>query len=250
MIAALLAMDFVWAVGLVGVSIPAAYAAHAAFLALEARVGAPGALVGGLVVFVATYVTDVCVVMALLPAPRPGKHPLLRGRDFFLWSAGLIVRRFLDVAPIGTLVRQSAFARLVMLRAAGARVSPSANMSSDVLVLDPNMFELGPKTLLGTGVLISGHMVVDGTLTLAPVVIGEGAECGADVRVAPGVRIGARAMVQSAAVLAPFVDVGEGAVVGLRAVLGARCKIGAGAKVAPNAYVPAGTEVAAGAAFP
>lgn len=250
MIFALLAMDLVWATGLAALSIAGMWAALAAYARTNQMLGAPAAIVLSAATFLVVYGSIACAVTALLPRAREGRYPLLRGRDFYLWSVGLIARRWLDIPPISTLIRQSALARLVMLRAAGASVDLRANMSSDVVILDPHMLTLGNGSMLGSGVMVSGHMVVDGVLTLASVVIHEGAELGADARVGPGVTIGSRARVQSGAVISPYVTIGDDVVIGVRAVIGARATIGDRARVAPNATLPNGTNVPADASFP
>jgi acetyltransferase-like isoleucine patch superfamily enzyme len=250
MLFALIAMDLLWALALVGVATPASFAAYGAYAhASIATESAPLGFVAAVVVFVLTYCAGACALSFVIPKPQPGRYPLLKGRDFYLWSLGLIVRRVIDIPPISTLVRQSALGRTLALRAAGGRVSFLANMSSDVVVLDPNQFTLEAGAMLGSGVMVSGHYIVDGVLTLAPVIIESGAEVGADGRIAPGVRLRKKAMVQSGAAIGPFSDVGEGAVVGLRAVVGARVQVGAGASVAPNAYVPNGQVIAPGETF-
>jgi len=248
---ALIAMDLVWALVVIGVATPASFAAVEAYaLALRVTHSVPLALVVATVAFVVTYVTVACALCWVIPKPRPGRYTLLKGRDFYLWSVGLIVRRALDIPPIATLVRQSALGRTLMLRSAGGKVSFLANMSSDVVVLDPPQFRLDAGAMLGSGVLVAGHQIVDGILTIAPVHIESGAEAGLDCRIAPGVRIRANATLQAATKVGPFSDVGEGAVVGLGAVLGARVTVGARARIAPHTYVPNGQVIAADETFP
>lgn len=252
MIFALIGMDLVWALGLIAVSMPAAWSALRVFTAMTSPdpMHTAFALVLAFVTFVTVFTADVCAVLVLLPKPRAGRYAMLRGRDFYFWSLGFIARRWLDIPPVSVLVRQSSLARLVFLTAAGARVHPVSNMSSDVAVLDPYMLEVGRDTVIGSGVVVTGHMVFDGALVLAPVVIASGAEVGADARIAPGVSVGERAQVQAGAVLCPFVHVGDQAVISIRAVVGARVRVGRGARIAANVYVPADTVIPDGGAYP
>jgi len=252
MLFALIAMDLVWALGLIAVATPAAWSALRVFTAMTSPdpMHTALALVLAFATFVAVFTADVCAVLLLLPKPRAGKYALLKGRDFYVWSLGFIARRWLDIPPVSILVRQSSLARLAFLTAAGARVHPVSNMSSDVAILDPYMLEIGRDTVIGSGVVVTGHMVFDGALVLAPVVIARGAEVGADTRIAQGVSVGERAQVQAGVFLCPFVHVGDDAVISIRAVLGARVRVGDRARVAANAYVPAGTVIPDGGVYP
>lgn len=252
MILALLAMDLVWLLGLALVSTPAAYAAFWVFgeLASPDPWTRAFAFVVASAAFVATYAAIVSALLVVLPSPRAGRHPMLRGRDFYLWAVGFIVRRWLDVPPISVWIRQSAIARLLVLRAAGAKVHPSVNMSSDVVLLDPYGVTIGEGTILGFGVVVSGHMVVDDGLSIADVRIGSKVEAASEVRIGPGVTIGDRVQLGPSVIVGPLSTIGDDARVGMRASLGSKVQVGARAKIAPHVFVPNGTVIPEDGSYP
>ena len=65
------------------------------------------------------------------------------------------------------------------------------------LILDPEMILLGNNVYIGSGVCLSGHVMLrpDRKVFRAPIVIEDGVRIGQNTVVAPGVHIGANALI-------------------------------------------------------
>ncbi len=239
-------MDALYLGGLVGLLFASASAAVAVFDALALSSSIPLALAGALLAALTTWILTVGVVTALLPRPRPGKFKLMAHPVFYVWTISLLLRRYLDIPPIQTVIFQSNLLRFLVMRLLGARVHFTTSMSSDVLLLDPALFTAGPGCVLGSQSIFAGHLVLEGRLLLAPIVLGRDVEIGGRVLVGPGVEIGDGARVGIAASLAPKVKIGAGATIGAHALIDAGAQVGKGARVLGNTYVPPGTEIADG----
>lgn len=229
----MLAMDAVWLVGLTAlIGLSAAAAFFVAGLV-------PGPLGWGLAVCAGllTWIAATTLIAWLLPRPKPGRHPLMGDASFFLWVFGLVVRRWLDLPPMGLLWRQSNLARFVVLRACGAKVRLSTSISSDAVLLDPNLLVLGPRVVIGSEAVITGHYMTRDVLMLAAVEIGAGTEIGAQVSIGPGARIGAGVRVEPRANIGNDAVIGDGAVVGFLATVHPWATVAAGERVAPHAVV-------------
>ena len=83
MLFALIAMDLVWALGLIAVATPAAWSALRVFTAMTSPdpMHTALALVLALATPVAVFTADVCAVLLLLPKPRAGSRPNASARD-------------------------------------------------------------------------------------------------------------------------------------------------------------------------
>jgi len=82
-----------------------------------------------------------------------------------------------------------------LLRAFGMKIgSKTINMG---LILDPEMILLGNNVYIGSGVCLSGHVMLrpDRKVFRAPIVIEDGVRIGQNTVVAPGVHIGANALI-------------------------------------------------------
>lgn len=175
---------------------------------------------------------------------------MLQGRDFYAWALGFTVRRWLDLPPMGILYRQSAVLRFAILRMAGAKIAFSAQLSSDVVLLDPGLLELGPGAMVGSQTSIAGHFILGDRLVLAPVVIKAGAQVAIDVLLGPGVIIGHNATIQARASISPECIIGAGAQIGALAALGRGVSVGDGARVPMASVVPARSHIAANSTWP
>jgi carbonic anhydrase/acetyltransferase-like protein (isoleucine patch superfamily) len=191
----------------------------------------PATLVG-----VVALIAMIALLTAALPRLREGVHPMMRGH-FFVWVARSLLRRLLFFGPLKELLFNSSILRFLALRALGARVAFSANMSNDVTLLDPALLVVGPGATIGARALVAGHFVKGGRLVLGRVEIGKGSLVSADVVLGPGVRIGEKVTIEARAALSMNVKVEDGAHIGRWASLDTGCVVEAGARVSAVEYV-------------
>jgi len=239
MAAGLVLMDVVWAIGLLGLAWVAVTAGWAIAGAIDGALGVTLGLGGAVLAWIGTC----ALVLALLPKPRPGTHRLMRGADFYGWVFGFVARRWLELPPFGLLMRQSAVLRFIVLRAAGARVAFSAQVSSDAVLMDPPLLVVERGAMIGSQATIAGHFILGDRLHLAPVVIRAEAQVALDVVVGPGTTIGPRARVEARASIGPGCDIGAEAHIAGGASLGRGVKVEPRARVPLCGVVPAGTVV-------
>lgn len=235
----------------------AAWAAARAFAAGQAWAPWPLLVVPALVVFLVTLVLSVGALTLLCPRLVPGRVALMKG-PFMVWMVRSLLRRILFAPGLKWFLFTSNVLRFLTLRALGAKVAFTANMSADVDVLDPSLLEVGPGAVIGARSLLSGHYVEGGVLILGKISIGAKALIAADVTVGPGATIGEGATCQVRAAVGPGATVGRGATlkgdaaldvgaeVGDGAEIGVRCYLARNAKVAAGEKVPALTHVTAG----
>lgn len=229
----MLLMDAVWLAGLVALVCLSAGVAYVVVGLVPGPLGWGIAVVAGLFAWIAATTS----LAWLLPRPKPGRHPAMSGASFYLWVCGMVVRRWLDLPPMGLLWRQSNLLRYVVLRACGAKVRLSTSISSDAVLLDPNLLVLGPSVVIGSEVVIAGHYLTRNVLMLAAVEIGGSTEIGAQVTIGPGARIGAGVRVEPRANIGNDAVIGDGAVIGFLATVQPFATVAAGERVPPHAVV-------------
>lgn len=207
----------------------------AARAAMEITVGLTPmwlALPAAVCVFLLSLIALSGVVCACLPRLEPGTYDLMKGRVFYGWLLRSLVRRVVFFGPLKPAIFSVNLFRFLALRAQGARVAFTANVSSDVDLLDPALLGVGPGATLGARCLISGHYVIGRRLVLDRVEIGANTLLAAEVAVMPGVRIGARVFAE------PQVSIGRDTVVGDGARIGRRTVLDLGVRVAADEIVP------------
>ena len=209
----------------------------------------PPALAISVLAGLLTLIAVVGALSALCPRLVPGRYPLGRGRVFVGWVLRSILRRVLLVPGLKWVLYSSNVLRFLTLRALGAKVAFTASISTDVEILDPQLFEAGANCIVGARCFISGHFVKDGELFLRKVSVGEGALLALQSILAPGAVVGPRAVLKPGANLAVGAQVGEAAEIGLGALVDSFARIGPRAVVATMANVPPRTKVAEGARF-
>lgn len=187
---------------------------------------------------------------ALLPRPKPGRYKLMSHPAFYAWVLHFVVRRWLDVPPLSTLVSQSNLLRTLALRAFGAEVAWSANMSSDVYVFDPALFSMGAGAMCGSGTMICGHFVTGPVLYLAPVALGARVQLAAKIVVAPGVSIGDDTRLGFGCQVGTDVKIGKHCKIGPSVVISSHCRLGNRVRVHEHSYLPPGTELQDDAVWP
>lgn len=221
----------------------AGYAGWAAARVVPWPLGVPAALLA--------LIAEVGLLSALLPRLRPGRYPLARpGKVAIAWILRSMLRRVLLLPSLKAIYFNSNVLRFLALRALGARVAFTANLSSDVDILDPQLFSLGAGATVGARCFVTGHLVAGGVLLLREVSVGPGALLALQVVVAPGCTIGAGALLKPGASLSVGAQVGARAEIGIDALVDALAQVGEGALVATRAYVPPRARVAAFARFP
>jgi acetyltransferase-like isoleucine patch superfamily enzyme len=194
----------------------------------------------------AAWVGAVLALAAVTPKPRPGRYRVMGHPVFFLWVAHFVLRRCLDLPPLSTLIAQSNLLRFLVLRCFGARVAFSASMSSDAVVLDPALLEVGAGSVVGSQSLLGGHLLTGRLLRLETIRIGAGVLVSARCALGPGVTVGDGAQLGFGAVLGLRCEVGPGAKVGGLAALPMACRVGARGVVPTGALLPVGAVVEAG----
>lgn len=204
----------------------------------------------GCTVAVMALIAEVGILTALLPRLKPGRHVMMKGM-FLVWILRSLLRRVLFLPGVKFVLFSSNLLRFFALRALGARVAFTANVSTDADLLDPSLLRLGPGATVGARCLLSGHYVEGGKLILGEITIGDKALLAAEVLVGPSVKIGAGATVKARAALSMGVSIGDGADVGGEAVLdnyaqlAARSRVGVRGYVGPRARLAEGAEVKA-----
>ena len=212
----------------------------------EALAAALGVLAGLL-----ALIAQVFALSLVCPRLVPGRYPLARpGKVAISWILRSMLRRILLLPGLKWVLYSSNVLRFLSLRALGAQVAFTANVSSDVDILDPQLLTLGAGVVVGARCFLTGHLVRDGVLLLRAVEIGPGALLALQVVVAPGCSIGARAVLKPGASLSVGAQVGEGAEIGIGALVDTLARVGAGAVVDTLAHVPPRARVPAGARFP
>jgi len=187
----------------------------------------------------------VAIVDRLVPAVPAGRHEI-GSRPFILWGVHLVFYRVLRVPPVNWLIRYSNVLRFLWLNGLGTRAHFTAQLSGDVNLLDHRPVSLGRGCQLGSEVMVSTHIMVNGKLTAKPVTVGEGAQIGARCLLSPGVTVGARAVLQFGVQLALGASVDEDANVGplcqldLFAHVGKGAVLERGSRLGPRVSIPAG----------
>jgi carbonic anhydrase/acetyltransferase-like protein (isoleucine patch superfamily) len=195
------------------------------------------------------WVFAVVVLHLPMSSMKAGRFPMMKSAGFYRWFFSYLLRRYLAFPPVLPFMLQSHVLRFVALRLLGARVHFTTQMSGDVLVLDPALFEAGPKSLLGSGVLVAGHLVAEGRLILSPVRLGARVEVGARSGVSPGVTVGDDTRIGLMVNIGPEVKIGRGCVLEHHVTLDAHCTVGDGARILACTYVPPGTDIPANAVW-
>jgi carbonic anhydrase/acetyltransferase-like protein (isoleucine patch superfamily) len=214
-----------------GAAISATWVHDQLIVQLPLIISVPIAILAGLVSLIAA----VGVLTALLPRVRPGRYDLMKGAVVYSWLLRSLLRRCLLLPLVKTVIFSSNILRFLALRALGARVAFTANMSSDVDVLDPCLLEVGAGATIGAKCLVSGHYIDKGQLVLGAVEIGPKALLAAEVLIAPDTKIGANVRILPQAALGAGVEIGDGA------VIYPRCLLEGQNRIAPRARVPIGT---------
>lgn len=223
----------------------AGFAGYLCARSLPLWAGGPLGALAGLLSLIAL----VGALSALCPRLVPGRYRLIQGRVAVSWVLRSMLRRILFLPSLKAVLFSSNLLRFLSLRALGAEIAFTSNISSDVDILDPQLLVLGPGATLGARCFISGHFISGGVLHLRPVQIGAGALLSLQVTVAPGCSIGKDAVLKPGASLSVGARVGEGAEIGISALVDTLARIGDGAVVGTLAHVPPRARVQAGARF-
>jgi acetyltransferase-like isoleucine patch superfamily enzyme len=246
MLAGTLALDLVWLAGLVGLGSLSFHVALLIAAAVGGVLGVALAFVGGAY----TWIGAAALLAAVTPKPRPGRHALMKGRDFYAWVLQFVIRRWLDVPLVQFLWTQGSLPRWLVFRMLGARIQLGANMSSDVIVLDPGLFMMKRGAMIGAGAGLASHMIINDKLVCGAIELHEGALVAAQAGIGPGVIVHKRALIEPGARILAFSEIGEGARIGAHALIGVRVRVGAGATVDRMAHVPDDTVIPDGGHFP
>lgn len=245
----------------------------AATAALVAWLPLPAWLAWGLApVWFTLFLVLLCLTLFVarlcIPKLQPGHHAFPGSRQAVGWLLHFALQRIMNQSVWRPMVFSLAGLRWLMLRALGAKVAFGIQSATDVMLVDPSLLEVGPGSMLAANTLISGHLVENGQILIAPVKLGPNVQVMGQVTLAPGVEVGENTVVGPGSKLLPscrigadvFIGLGcllyEGVTIGSDAVIGHQCtlergvKIGEGAVVRPFTHVPKGTVVPDGAKYP
>ncbi|MBS2022664.1 MAG: hypothetical protein JST92_09655 [Deltaproteobacteria bacterium] len=199
------------------------------------------------VTFLVALIACAAVCTALCPKLTPGRHKMMQGAPFFGWILRSMIRRILFVPGIKWFLFSSNVLRFLTLRALGADVAFTSNVSADADLLDPSLLTVGPGAVIGARCLVTGHFVEGGKLLLDRVEVGPGAVLAGEVAVLPGAKIGARAFVKGRVAVSLGAQIGEEARIGAGVGLDAGAKVGRRARIGNGVMVTARSQVPDGA---
>lgn len=209
----------------------------------------PFLIVPGGLVFLLCLIAMIGALTLLCPKLKTGKVRMMKG-TFFVWMVRSLLRRILFAPGLKWFLFTSNTLRFLTLRALGAKVAFTANMSADVDVLDPSLLEVGPGSVIGARSLLSGHYVDGGVLMLGKITIGSKVLIAADVTVGPGAVVGDGATAKVRAAIGPNAVLGKEATLGGDAGMDSNSKVGDGADVGVRCYLARGAVVEPGAKIP
>ena len=240
---------------------------------LATAAGWPAWLLAGLAplwfaLFVLGLIAMLGAVRLLLPRLTPGTHAFPGSRAAIGWLLHFALMRIANLPLWQPLIFSFAGLRWLLLRALGARAAFGIQTATDVRLVDPSLFTVGPGSMLAAGTFVACHFIENGQLLLAPVRVAAGVQVMGQVSLSPGTRLGENAVIGPGSKLLPHVTIGEDAFVGLgclfydEVVVGASAVIGhqatlergvvvgEGAVVRPYARVPRGTVIPDGGKYP
>ena len=246
---------------------PLALAFDAAFLLLLLVVAGPplaavGALVAALpgpawvrwglgpvwyLLFVLGLIGMLGLVRLALPRLTPGTHAFPHSRVARGWLAHFALMRIANLPLWQPLVFSFAGLRWALLRALGARCAFGIQTATDVRLVDPSLFAVGPGAMLAAGTFAAGHFIENGRLLLAPVTVGAGAQVMGQVTLSPGVSVGEDAVLGPGSKLLPHVAIGADAFVGMGCLFYDEVRVGANAVIGHQATLERGVVVGEGA---
>lgn len=188
------------------------------------------------VVFTLSLIALLFVVRLVSPKVRPGKHLAPNSPGFWIWTWKFSLRRLTAIVPLSTIIHWSAILRWLNYRALGMKLAFESSMSSDVIIIDPEMTSIGRKCVIGGRTLLGCHYTnkyPDGDkLIIAPIRIGENVNIGMDC------------------VLGPGTEIEDGAQIGTSSILSVAVKVGKGANIKPFSTIPPKTVIPAGSVYP
>jgi acetyltransferase-like isoleucine patch superfamily enzyme len=210
-------------------------------------------------VFLVGLLLTATVVRLLLPRLKPGRYPFPTHPQACVWLLHFSLQRLMYLPVWRHFLFAFSTFRWALLRALGARVAFNMDTSSDVLILDLPLMELGPETMIGAGCTLSGHLIEQGTLFLAGVLLDRGAQVGNNVLIGPGATVGEYAVIgpecriAAGSTIGPFAYMGAacylspGVRVGAKAILGHQVNVGPGVTIGEGAVIETGTRIPRGA---
>jgi acetyltransferase-like isoleucine patch superfamily enzyme len=205
--------------------------------------------------FIVGLLLTAVMVRLVLPRLTPGRYPFPRHPQAVVWLLHFSLQRLMYLPVWRHFMFAFSTFRWALLTALGARAAFNMDASSDVLILDPPLMDLGEETMIGAGCTLTGHLIEQGTLVLAGVRLGRGAQVGNNVLIGPGATIGEHAIVgpdcriAAGSTIGPFAYLGAachlspGVRVGANAVLGHQVNVGPGVTIGEGAVVETGTRV-------
>jgi len=166
-----------------------------------------------LVCFCLCLICGLWLLRLPVPAVPEGKFAAPGSPGFWLWTWHFSLRRLIAVQPLYTVIHWSAILRWLAYRALGMRLAFASSMSSDVIILDPGLLEMGSRSVLGARTLVGCHYMnkyPDGDkLITARTRLGVNVNIGVDCVISPGVEVGDNTTVGTQSMLSPFVKVGK-----------------------------------------
>lgn len=212
-------------------------------------------------VFLVGLLLTATVLRLLLPRLKPGRYPFPTHPQALVWLLHFSLQRLMYLPVWRHFLFAFSTLRWALLQALGARAAFNMDASSDVLMLDLPLMELGPETMIGAGSTLSGHLIEQGMLFLGGVRLGRGVQVGNNVVIGPGATIGEHAVIGPECRIAAEITIGSfaylgaacyvssGVHVGANAVLGHQVNVGPGVTIGDGAVIETGTRIPRGTAI-
>ena len=195
--------------------------------------------------FLVGVVAAVGLMGMLLPKPREGTCRVFRDANFFRFRIHWCLERYVP-RPLITHIQLLTGLRTIYFRMMGARLSWSTHLSPGCQLWGPSMIRLGHLTYVGDSTHLASHLNQGDKLLVAPIVLGDRCNVGAQVHVGPGCSFGSDVRIGALSDIAPGCWIEDSVELGPCCQLGMGVKIGAGSRIEPRSFLDSWTAVPAG----
>jgi carbonic anhydrase/acetyltransferase-like protein (isoleucine patch superfamily) len=115
------------------------------------------------------FITVVFAIRIVMPRVKPGAYDLKKDPMVMIWYLHMCLNRSVKSVGLLGIIRSSNVLRFLHLRALGAKVAYSANVSVELELADPMLITIEENVIVGGRCYMGCHVVVAGKLILGTI---------------------------------------------------------------------------------
>jgi len=205
------------------------------------------AIVLGYFLFLHFFVIHVAFLRKIIQRPlKVGVISVGLNKDYLAWGFNSLFHGVVIASPFASQIFFIFYLNWLYYNLMGMKLPYSTLIGTNTVIRQPELIDIGERTVIGIGCMLSGHYAVGKKHRQGRIVIGSDVLIGTSAHLSPGITVGDHVLLGAKCTVLPNVKIGNHVDVGPDSVIYPGVRIPAGVRITERSVVMRGAKISEG----